>query len=102
MSLWRNKENYAEDLLKNNLSATGIHENLVWNTLSMFHVVENYAVDVMHDLLEGVCHYDMAHVLRRLIECKWFDLPTLNERILKYISESTSKNKIGLITDKIR
>lgn len=36
------------------LSVTGIAEESIFNEVLYFHVVENYSVDIMHDLLEGV------------------------------------------------
>ncbi|OXU17473.1 hypothetical protein TSAR_004967 [Trichomalopsis sarcophagae] len=32
-----------------------------------FYVVQNIVVDVMHDLLEGICRYDVAFLLNRFI-----------------------------------
>lgn len=78
----RTVSNYNEDLLVNDVSKTGVKENCVFNTLPTFHAVSNYAVDVMHDLLEGVCHYDLLHVLSYYINClKLFSLDTLNYRL---------------------
>lgn len=31
------------------------------NNINSFHVTTNFCVDVMHDIFEGVCHYDMCH-----------------------------------------
>lgn len=95
---WRTKENYLADVLLNNLTKTGISEYSVWNTMIGFHVVENLSVDIMHDLLEGVCHYDMAHIITHLIALEWFDIFILNERIQVYNQSSKSSNKIGYLT----
>lgn len=101
ISLWRTEKNYMEDVPLNNVSVTGIDELSVWNSLIRFHVTENYSVDIMHDLLEGVCHYDMAHIIIQLIHYGWFDLHTLNERIRTYNERSKNKNKFGFITQKM-
>lgn len=77
-SLLRNVNNYSVDVLTNDVSVTGIQKNSVWNSLPGFHVTENPSVDIMHDLLQGVCHYDMAHVIQRLIKKKYFSLDDLN------------------------
>jgi len=53
----RNKVNYASDLLINDLSYTGIKECYVWNDLVSFTVTDNFCVDIMHDMLEGVCKF---------------------------------------------
>lgn len=80
--LLRNFQNYAHDVEKQNLSSTGLKENCIWNTLEDFHFTTNYSVDVMHDLFEGVCIYDMTFLLRNLIfDLQLFDLDTLNSRL---------------------
>lgn len=63
----RNKINYAEDVAMNNVSITGIKENCAFNILYSFHAVENYSVDIMHDLLEGVCVYEISYILYHFI-----------------------------------
>lgn len=98
LSKWRTKENYIEDVLLNNISLTGVCKDCPWNILLKFHVVENFSVDIMHDLLEGVCHYDMAHIISKLIKCNWFTLDILNERIKMFNDNSKNKNKIGFVT----
>lgn len=39
----------------------------------------------MHDLAEGICHYDMCYIIKHCIECGYFSLEQLNTRI-KYSS----------------
>lgn len=52
----------------------------------------------MHDMLEGVCNYDMGHILHRLIFIeKLFTLEALNFK-LKYFKYPDSNNKPPLIT----
>ena len=97
-SKWRKKENYLQDVLLNNITLTGVCGNCALNGLLKFHVVENFSVDITHDLLEGVCHYDMAHILSKLIEYNWFTLEILNKRIKTFNDCSKSNNKIGFIT----
>jgi hypothetical protein len=78
----RNITNYTDDLIKNDVSLTGIKEPCVWNQIDSFHVTDNYSVDVMHDMLEGVCNYDIGLMLKRMIfDLKYFSLNTLNNRI---------------------
>jgi len=63
---------------------TKLINHLINNQLinNSFHVTENYAVDIMHDLLEGVCKYDIGLMLNKMIfSCKYFTLNTLNDRI---------------------
>jgi len=82
----RNRENYSEDLITDNLTLTGIKEACVWNAVNDFHATINYSVDIMHDVLEGVCLYDIAGILFEfIIHLKYFSLVTLNDRI-KYFN----------------
>jgi len=37
------------------------------NEISSFHVTENYALDIMHDLQEEVYKYDIGLMLNRII-----------------------------------
>jgi len=48
-------------------------------------VITNLVVDLMHDILEGVCHYDFCAILEELISVKkYFTLQTLNDRIQNF------------------
>lgn len=80
--LLRNVDNYKQDLLLQDYSLTGIKEECVFNNVIGFHVTENYCVDIMHDLLEGVCSYDMSLILNNFIsDVNLFSLNTLNAKI---------------------
>lgn len=95
----RNAQNYEEDLLSNNLTATGIKAPCLLNDVENFHVSTNYAPDVMHDLLEGVCGIEVHLVLAALIDEGLFDLNLLNSRITSFdYSPADSKNKPSPIT----
>lgn len=50
----RNIDNYIVDVNTKNVTLTGIVESCIWNNVNSFHVVYNYSVDLMHDLLKGV------------------------------------------------
>jgi hypothetical protein len=56
----RNIDTYKSGIEINDMSLTGINQACVFNEICSFHVTENYAVDIMHDLLEGVCKYDIG------------------------------------------
>ena len=77
------------------LSETGVAGPLFLNDLEYFHVTQNYTLDIMHDLLEGVCPYELKLVLKVLIrDKKYISLDILNERIRSFnygYSESGSK-----------
>lgn len=79
-NLLRDTNNYAADVSADDFSSTGIKENSILNSIDSFHVTSNFAVDVMHDIFEGVCHYDMCHIIMKLIESQYFDLNKLNDR----------------------
>lgn len=81
VSYWRNPENYEQDIIKNNETLTGIKERSIFNNLKNFHVTLNSALDSMHDLAEGICHYDMCYIIKQCIECNYFTLDQLNSRM---------------------
>lgn len=77
----RNFENYEVDIAIDNFRLTGVKEQCVFNVIDSFHATTNFCVDVMHDLFEGICHYDLAHILNYCIKTKkYFTLKTLNMR----------------------
>jgi len=78
----RNKTNYDEDISINNITLTGLKEVCVFNQINSFHVTQNFAVDIMHDILEGVCKYDIGMILKKMIyDFNYFTIDTLNNRI---------------------
>lgn len=78
----RDKVNYAQDVAINNVTLSGIKESCAFNVLPSFHAIENYSVDIMHDLLEGVCIYEMSYILHYcIVEQQYFTLDTLNWRL---------------------
>lgn len=76
----RTKQSYEGDELKYDSKQTGILENSIFNIVNSYHVVENYAVDLMHDIFEGVGVYNMCHIILTLLKQNYFDLFTLNNR----------------------
>lgn len=99
-NLLRNRANYEADIKMNNVSLTGVKEPCVWNSVT-FHSVENFSVDIMHDILEGVCHYDFLMILKRfVVDMKYFTLKNLNFRMKTFnYSGLESKNKPPLIEE---
>lgn len=78
----RNIENYNEDIKKANMSETGIKEPCVFNEVNNFHITKNLSIDLMHDLLEGVCVYVMQALLFVFVfEKKYFILQSINCKI---------------------
>lgn len=96
----RTVQNYVEDVTQDNIKETGIHLDSIFNKLPWFHVVENVSADVMHDLPEGVCHYNMSHIIQGLIEKKYFTLQILNIRKQSFnLGETEIGNQSPIITD---
>lgn len=94
----RNRENYKTDLETNYPYLTGIKSNSVLNKIESFHVTENFAVDIAHDIFEGVGGVVMANLLYQFILVdKYFDLETLNNRI-KFFNFNINHNKPPLIS----
>lgn len=65
--LLRNEENFENDWNTMDPTMTGIRENCVFNSLKSFHVTDNFCFDIMHDLFEGMCEYDVCQILKALI-----------------------------------
>ncbi|XP_075155529.1 uncharacterized protein LOC142228878 [Haematobia irritans] len=76
----RSEFNYEIDLSKNNTTKTGIKESCVFADLNHFSVTNNYTFDLMHDLYEGVCAYDVCNILIALINNNILSLNTINSR----------------------
>jgi len=94
----RNPINYAQDLLVNDVSLTGIKRKCIWNELMSYHCTVNIATEIMHDFFEGVCHYDLSIVLLHLIDQDYFSIDTLNDRVQYFDFGLDSGNRISLIT----
>lgn len=93
----RNINNYEKDLEE---MSGGVTQNSILNNIKSFHVTKNYAVDVMHDVFEGVCHYDMCHIISYFTEkIKYFSLDTLNSRKKLF---SYGSIEIGNISSQIK
>lgn len=72
-SVLRDEKNYDDHLKINDYKKTGVVvENCLFNELTDFHVTKNVGVDVMHDILEGTCQYDLAKILNSFIHKKVF------------------------------
>ncbi len=95
----RDRHNYQQHVLLNDVTITGIKGESCLNTLEFFHVTENIGVDVMHDVLEGVAPLEVKLLLQHLIyEEKLLCLERLNERLSSYdYGYSNAKNKPSVI-----
>lgn len=78
----RNTVNYSDDIAVNDVTLTGIKERTIFNDINSFHVTKNYAIDIMQDILEGVCTYDIGMMLKTMVyDLKYFTIDSLNNRI---------------------
>lgn len=94
VNLIRSSEQYNLDVLECNVTTSGIKDVCVWHDVYGFNVLDQSGMDIMHDLLEGVCKFDMAFLLNYYIyELKIFSLQILNERMIHfdYGPDSSSK-----------
>lgn len=65
--------NGAVELAKNpnyDWMITGIKRGCPFNQLRYWHVTENFVVDVMHDVLEGIAHFELSLILNALAKDK--------------------------------
>lgn len=104
--LLRNRENYENDLLTNDVKKTGIESKCCLHDSDLlFDVTENCVLDAMHDLLEGVCKYDVAYILLDMIvKKKYFSVETLNYRMeyFDYGHNDSSNKPIGFDLAKLK
>lgn len=89
----RNCKNYCEDLLIQDFSLTGIKIDSVFNKICRFHVTRNFSVDILHDFLEGVCHYDLCNIILNFLTQNVFMLDELNASIRFHNYGPFAKNK---------
>ncbi|KAF4528181.1 hypothetical protein B566_EDAN016580, partial [Ephemera danica] len=95
-ALLRNNDNYLGDAAKFDFSSTGIASKSCLHDENIpFDITKNYVVDLLHDLLVGVCKYVIAYVLLELITVvKVLSIDHLNARIRYFnYGPNDSKNK---------
>lgn len=72
---------HLNEIHEKRIKLSGISEDSIFNSISSFHVVKNLYGDIMHDVFEGICNYDVSKVLLHFIETeKCLDINTLNAR----------------------
>ena len=85
VALLRSEENYERDIMIDNSALTGLKEVCVFNEINSYHITSNYMVDIMHDVLEGVCHYDILLILNHFDKnIESFSLDILNFRLAMF------------------
>ncbi len=80
----RNVENYEHDVLANNSSQTGVVKESIFNQVAGFHVTTSCAMDLTHDIAEGMYHYEISEILLDFIKKGYFKLNTLNKMLTEF------------------
>jgi len=80
----RSRQSYDMALLSQMVQDTGIKQRCPLNDLVHFHAAENYVQDIMHDIFEGVCAYDLPLICSAYISSGYFDLFVLNHRVQSF------------------
>lgn len=88
----RNEINYDTDINLADSSQTGLNEYCIFNNVPSFHVTRNSVSDFMHDITEGVARYDMAFIIKNLIDLKYITLEIMNSRI-EFFNYGVTENK---------
>lgn len=104
-ALRRNRLNYNEDVLTNDLHETGIHEFSPLNKIPFFHVTESSAEDVSHTVEEGIVKYNISDALYFLIhDDKIFTIQQLNRRIkeFSYAPEEKSNKPHSILMEHLK
>lgn len=100
-SKMRNPENYERDLKKHDEKLTGIVENSIVNSIHLCHATECFGVDIMHDVFEGILHYNLSATIRQFIKDGYFTLAQLNKLKSDFeFGEVESGNKSPALTMK--
>lgn len=93
-TLRRNIVNYNTDLTTNDPSKTGIREDCIFHVIPLFHCTTNIGCDILHDIFEGSCRYDLPLVLDYFRKRKYFNLEELNNRMKTFDYGPIDKNSI--------
>lgn len=61
-------EVYKKDITLNNFKTSGVRKKCVFNELSKVHIISCPSVDIMHEVLLGVCHSQMTEIISYFLE----------------------------------
>ncbi|KAI8122558.1 hypothetical protein CVS40_6689 [Lucilia cuprina] len=103
-NILRNRLNYRESIEGGVMMDNGINSICAFNEIPSFHCTENYTVDVMHDLFEGVCHYVLTEALNYFIKVmKYLSIDTLNNRLKNFTYDDHDKGseKINITNNEL-
>lgn len=74
----RDEENYELDLHN---KANGVQNECVFHEIKSFNLTNNLSVDIMHDLLLGICRVELPLIIKSMIKKNMFSLRELNRQI---------------------
>ncbi|XP_047141083.1 uncharacterized protein LOC124816097 [Hydra vulgaris] len=72
-------------------SESGIKHGCIFNELKYFHVMKNFAVDAMHDLLEGIVPTEISDVLGSLSADGYISLSEFNVLLTEFNFDSSAE-----------
>lgn len=76
----RTEKNYEEDVKKKNFKLTGVNESSIVNLINNYcHVTNTVGIDKMHDIYEGMLHYNLCEVILYFIRKEYISLDILNQ-----------------------
>lgn len=81
LSSVRTVASYNHAVANVDVQQSGIKFACVFNELRYFHAVTNYVQDIMHDILEGVCSYDIVLICSKFVGDGLFSIDVLNSRL---------------------
>ena len=100
-NLFRDKIQHKLDCAEGNVTKTGVNCPSFFENIEYFETTENPSFDIMHDIFEGVCGYDMGHILHHFIfEKHYFTTDNLNFRIMLFNYGSSVYNKPNQLKEK--
>ncbi|XP_062546235.1 uncharacterized protein LOC134212419 isoform X1 [Armigeres subalbatus] len=93
--VFRTIADYQHDVQLKIVSETGIKAPSIFNKIPSYHVTHNFVFDVMHDIFEGVCIYDLQHILYYFVYTKqYFKMSVFNERKNNFVYGNLSSDNI--------
>lgn len=83
--LLRSADEYDKADFENGDDNEGFFKKSGFNLINGFHILKNFSVDIMHDVLEGVAEYDLVSILNYcMYDKQYFTIDFLNMRIKNF------------------
>lgn len=101
LSKYRNRENYAEALriIKNSThvdytETRGIKYECSLNKLGYFHILDNYNVDLMHDIYEGIVRFFLQRLIELCVDSKVFTFDLISAYVENFYYGKLNQHNI--------